>query len=127
MTAQRIDGKAVAEELIAQVRASIDARRAEGRRAPALAVIVVGSDPASAGCVRNKKRACEQAGIRSLAYDLLADTDQAALLAIIDQLNADDTVDGILVQLPLPPQIEAQSVIERIRPDKDVDGFHPYN
>lgn len=127
MAAQLIDGKAVAETLIARVREGVDQRTAAGHRAPALAVILVGEDPASAVYVRNKKRSCEKAGIRSLAYDLPATTTQDELLALIDQLNADAGVDGILVQLPLPRQIDPQAVIERIHPDKDVDGFHPYN
>ncbi len=127
MSAQLIDGKAVAETLITQVREGVDARLAAGKRAPALAVILIGDDPASGVYVRNKKRSCEKAGIRSLAWDLPASTTQDELLAIIDQLNADDSVDGILVQLPLPQHIEPQAVIERIDPKKDVDGFHPYN
>ncbi|SCK19835.1 bifunctional methylenetetrahydrofolate dehydrogenase/methenyltetrahydrofolate cyclohydrolase FolD [Vogesella sp. LIG4] len=127
MAAQLIDGKAVAETLINRVREGVDARVAAGKRAPALAVILVGDDPASGIYVKNKKRSCEKAGIRSVAYDLPGSTSQAELLAIIDELNADDGVDGILVQLPLPKQIDPQLVIERINPKKDVDGFHPYN
>ncbi|MFC3531073.1 bifunctional methylenetetrahydrofolate dehydrogenase/methenyltetrahydrofolate cyclohydrolase FolD [Vogesella facilis] len=127
MAAQLIDGKAVAETLINRVREGVDARVAAGKRAPALAVILVGDDPASGIYVKNKKRSCEKAGIRSVAYDLPGSTSQEELLAIIDQLNADDGVDGILVQLPLPKQIDPQLVIERINPKKDVDGFHPYN
>lgn len=127
MAAQLIDGKAVAEKLIAKVGEGVQARLAAGKRAPALAVILVGEDPASAVYVGSKKRSCEKAGIRSLAYDLPADTSQQALLDIIDRLNADAEVDGILVQLPLPKQIDPQAVIERIDPKKDVDGFHPYN
>ncbi|MFC3625691.1 bifunctional methylenetetrahydrofolate dehydrogenase/methenyltetrahydrofolate cyclohydrolase FolD [Vogesella amnigena] len=127
MAAQLIDGKAVAETLINRVREGVDARVAAGKRAPALAVILVGDDPASGIYVKNKKRSCEKAGIRSVAYDLPGSTSQEELLAIIDQLNADDSVDGILVQLPLPKQIDPQLVIERINPKKDVDGFHPYN
>ena len=127
MTAQLIDGKAVAEKLIGRVREGVDARLAAGKRAPALAVILVGDDPASGVYVGNKKRSCEKAGIRSVAYDLPASTSQEELLGIIDQLNADASIDGILVQLPLPKQIDPQSVIERIEPKKDVDGFHPYN
>lgn len=127
MAAQLIDGKAVAEKLIAKVGDGVQARLAAGKRAPALAVILVGEDPASAVYVGSKKRSCEKAGIRSLAYDLPADTSQQALLDIIDRLNADAEVDGILVQLPLPKQIDPQAVIERIDPKKDVDGFHPYN
>jgi methylenetetrahydrofolate dehydrogenase (NADP+)/methenyltetrahydrofolate cyclohydrolase len=127
MAAQLIDGKAVAEKLIAQVGEGVQARVAAGKRAPALAVILVGEDPASAVYVGSKKRSCEKAGIRSLAYDLSAGTSQQELLGIIDQLNADAGIDGILVQLPLPKQIDPQAVIERIDPKKDVDGFHPYN
>ncbi|NDV13798.1 bifunctional methylenetetrahydrofolate dehydrogenase/methenyltetrahydrofolate cyclohydrolase FolD [Crenobacter caeni] len=127
MSAQIIDGKAVAAALIEEVRTGVDARLAAGKRAPALAVILIGDDPASAVYVRNKKKSCEKAGIRSLAWDLPASTTQAELLAIVDQLNADDEVDGILVQLPLPKHIDPQAVIERIAPHKDVDGFHPYN
>ncbi|UJB31686.1 bifunctional methylenetetrahydrofolate dehydrogenase/methenyltetrahydrofolate cyclohydrolase FolD [Chromobacterium sp. Beijing] len=127
MAAQLIDGKAVAEKLIAKVGEGVQARLAAGKRAPALAVILVGEDPASAVYVGSKKRSCEKAGIRSLAYDLPADTSQQALLDIIDRLNVDAEVDGILVQLPLPKQIDPQAVIERIDPKKDVDGFHPYN
>ncbi|WP_024301809.1 bifunctional methylenetetrahydrofolate dehydrogenase/methenyltetrahydrofolate cyclohydrolase FolD [Pseudogulbenkiania sp. MAI-1] len=127
MTAQLIDGKAVAEKLIGRVREGVEARLAAGKRAPALAVILVGDDPASSVYVGNKKRSCEKAGIRSVAYDLPASTSQEELLGIIDQLNADADIDGILVQLPLPKQIDPQSVIERINPKKDVDGFHPYN
>ena len=127
MSAQIIDGKAVAAALIEEVRAGVDARLAAGKRAPALAVILIGDDPASAVYVRNKKKSCEKAGIRSLAWDLPASTTQEELLAIVDQLNADDEVDGILVQLPLPGHIDPQAVIERIAPHKDVDGFHPYN
>lgn len=127
MAAQLIDGKAVAEERIQKVRSEVEARLAEGKRAPALAVILVGDDPASSVYVRNKKRSCEKAGIRSLAYDLPASTSQEELLTLIDTMNADPTVDGILVQLPLPKHIDPQSVIERIDPKKDVDGFHPYN
>lgn len=127
MAAQLIDGKAVAEQLIGRVREGVDARLAAGKRAPALAVILVGDNPASGIYVRNKKLSCEKAGIRSVAYDLPGSTSQEELLGIIDQLNADESIDGILVQLPLPAQIESQSVIERIHPHKDVDGFHPYN
>ncbi|HFD92395.1 MAG TPA: bifunctional methylenetetrahydrofolate dehydrogenase/methenyltetrahydrofolate cyclohydrolase FolD, partial [Gammaproteobacteria bacterium] len=87
----------------------------------------IGNDPASEVYVANKRRACEEAGIVSRSYDLDEDITQEALLAIIDELNQDDTIDGILVQLPLPRHIDTETIIERIRPDKDVDGFHPYN
>src|SRR5699024_9032733 len=98
-----------------------------GLRPPGLAVILLGTDPASQAYVRSKRRACEEVGFKSLAYDLPADTTQSDLLALIDQLNADATVDGILVQLPLGKHIHSDQVIERIHPNKDVDGFHPYN
>ena len=127
MAAQLIDGKTISEALLNRVKAGVDARLAEGRRAPALAVVLVGNNPASEIYVRNKKRSCEKVGIRSVAFDLPASTTQAELLAIVDQVNADPEIDGILVQLPLPAHIDAEAVIERIDPKKDVDGFHPYN
>ena len=127
MTAQILDGKALSERIVDELRQRVDALVASGRRAPTLAVILVGDDPASAIYVRNKKRACERADVRSVAHDLPASTSQAELLALIDRLNDDPEVDGILVQMPLPPQIDPETVIERIHPDKDVDGFHPYN
>jgi methylenetetrahydrofolate dehydrogenase (NADP+)/methenyltetrahydrofolate cyclohydrolase len=127
MIAQLINGKAISEALLAGVRRQVDERVARGKRAPALAVILVGDDPASAIYVRNKRKGCETAGILSISHDLPVSTSQDALLALIDALNADPTVDGILVQAPLPDHIDDETVIERIRPDKDVDGFHPYN
>ncbi|SRR5579883_2188322 len=127
MTAQLIDGRQLAATVKGEVRRQVDASVGAGARRPGLAVIKVGSDPASAVYVRNKRRACEEVGITSLAYDLPAETPQARLLALIDALNVDPAVDGILVQLPLPEHIERTAVIERIHPAKDVDGFHPYN
>ena len=127
MSAKIIDGKQIAEEFRREVRAGTDALEREGMRRPGLAVVMVGDNPASAVYVRNKRRACEQAGIVSVAHDLPVSTTSAELLALIDRLNGDVTIDGILVQLPLPPQIRAAAVIERIDPAKDVDGFHPYN
>lgn len=127
MAAQLIDGKTISEALLTRVKAGVDARLAAGRRAPALAVVLVGNNPASEIYVRNKKRSCEKVGVRSVAFDLPASTTQAELLAIVDQVNADPEIDGILVQLPLPAHIDADAVIERIDPKKDVDGFHPYN
>lgn len=127
MSAQLIDGKRVSEEVLASVRAGVEQLLAQGRRIPGLAVIQVGDDPASKVYVGNKRRACERTGIRSVAHDLPATTTQKTLLGLIDTLNADDSIDGILVQLPLPGHIHAEAVIERIHPDKDVDGFHPYN
>jgi methylenetetrahydrofolate dehydrogenase (NADP+)/methenyltetrahydrofolate cyclohydrolase len=127
MTAQILDGKAISQEIVREVRAKVDARVASGKRAPALAVILVGSDPASQVYVGNKKRQCENAGVTSFAYDLPAETSEADVLKLVAELNANDDVDGILVQLPLPKHIDADKVIELIDPVKDVDGFHPYN
>lgn len=127
MSAQLIDGKAVAARIQADLKLAIDARLRRGQRAPALATVLVGEDPASQIYVRNKRRTCEALGIRSVPVHLDAGIDTAELLAQVDRLNADESVDGILVQLPLPPQLDTTAVIERIRPDKDVDGFHPYN
>jgi methylenetetrahydrofolate dehydrogenase (NADP+) / methenyltetrahydrofolate cyclohydrolase len=127
MGARIIDGKAVAADIRRQVKDTIDRRLARGARRPGLAVVLVGEDPASEIYVRNKRNACAEAGMLSRSYDLPADTSQHQLLELIDELNADSTIDGILVQLPLPEQINAETVIERIHPDKDVDGFHPQN
>jgi methylenetetrahydrofolate dehydrogenase (NADP+) / methenyltetrahydrofolate cyclohydrolase len=127
VTAQIIDGRRVAADTQRELRARIENRIAAGRRRPGLAVVMVGEDHASAIYVRNKRRACDEAGIRSIAYDLPADTGQEALDALISGLNDDPTIDGILVQLPLPAQLDARRVIEAIDPAKDVDGFHPYN
>ncbi len=127
MPAQIINGKAIADNILNEIKTRVESRVALGMRAPTLAVILVGSDPASSIYVRNKRLACEKVGIRSLAYDLPATTTEVELLALIDQLNADNEVDGILVQAPLPPQIQDENVIEKIDPAKDVDGFHPYN
>lgn len=127
MSAQIINGKATAEQMLAHLKLQIDERISQGKRAPSLAVILVGVDPASAIYVRNKRLACDKVGIRSISYDLPASTTEAELFALIDKLNADTTVDGILVQSPLPPQIDEKRIIEAISADKDVDGFHPYN
>lgn len=126
MTARLIDGRAIASELRTGLRAQIATRRAAGHRAPGLAVILVGSDPASKIYVRNKRTACEEVGIVSRDYDLPATTSEAELLALIAELNVDPQIDGILVQFPLPGHINEPAVIERISPLKDVDGFHPY-
>jgi len=127
MTAQIINGKAIADNLLDSIKERINQRLLANKRAPGLAVILVGADPASAIYVRNKRLACEKVGIHSLAYDLPASTTEQELLALIAKLNQDNTIDGILVQSPLPPQIEEEHVIECISPNKDVDGFHPYN
>ena len=127
MSAQIIDGKRIAEEFRREVRVGTDAlERSLGRR-PGLAVVMVGDNAASAVYVRNKRRACEETGIVSAAHDLPASTSEAELLALIDRLNADPAIDGILVQLPLPSHVASVAVLERIDPAKDVDGFHPYN
>ena len=127
MSARLIDGKAIAANLLAQVRERVHNKLAAGIGAPGLAVIMVGANPASQVYVRNKRQACEKAGIISFSHDLPESLTQAGLLALIDRLNADQHVDGILVQLPLPAHIDTETVIERIHPNKDVDGFHPYN
>jgi len=127
MTAQIIDGKAIAATLRQDIKKRVDLRLEKGLRPPGLAVILVGTDSASQVYVGSKRKACEEVGFKSLAYDLPASTSAEELLKLIDELNADETIDGILVQLPLPAHIPSETVIERIRPDKDVDGFHPYN
>lgn len=127
MTAQLLDGKTIADALLQDIKREVGERIAAGQRVPGLAVILLGGDPASNIYVRNKRLACEKAGVLSISHDLPAATRQADLLALIDQLNADPSVDGLLVQAPLPAHIDTETVIERIRPDKDVDGFHPYN
>ncbi|MCQ9327116.1 bifunctional methylenetetrahydrofolate dehydrogenase/methenyltetrahydrofolate cyclohydrolase FolD [Neisseria dentiae] len=127
MTAQLINGKEISQQRLEKVAQETAARRAAGLRTPCLAVVLVGDDPASAVYVRNKKLACEKVGFKSLSYELPAETSQEDLLQLVDSLNANPDVDGILVQLPLPKQIDSQAVLERILPHKDVDGFHPYN
>ena len=127
MTARIIDGKAIAAEIRQQVKQQVDERLQSGKRRPGLAVILVGADPASEIYVRNKRKACEEAGLLSQSFDLPEQTAQDQLLDLVDRLNDDPEIDGILVQLPLPDHINAETIIERIHPDKDVDGFHPYN
>jgi methylenetetrahydrofolate dehydrogenase (NADP+)/methenyltetrahydrofolate cyclohydrolase len=127
MTARLIDGKAAAAALRARVAEATADFKAQLGRAPGLAVVLVGEDPASAVYVRSKGKATVEAGMESFEHRLDADTSEAELLALVDQLNADPTVDGILVQLPLPAHIDERKVITRIDPDKDVDGFHPVN
>jgi methylenetetrahydrofolate dehydrogenase (NADP+)/methenyltetrahydrofolate cyclohydrolase len=127
MTAQIINGKAIAEDLLNSIQAKVTARIHAGKRVPCLAVVLIGADPASSIYVRNKRLACEKVGIKSIAYDLPTSTSQVELFALIDNLNADSTMDGILVQSPLPSHIDEDLLIERINPRKDVDGFHPYN
>jgi methylenetetrahydrofolate dehydrogenase (NADP+) / methenyltetrahydrofolate cyclohydrolase len=127
MPARIIDGKAVAQRVTDAVRANVEAFIQAGGTVPGLAVVLVGDSAASQVYVRNKRRTTETVGMRSFAHDLPATTSEADLLALIDRLNADPAVNGILVQLPLPKQIDPERVIERIDPKKDVDGFHPYN
>ncbi|KPN73625.1 MULTISPECIES: bifunctional methylenetetrahydrofolate dehydrogenase/methenyltetrahydrofolate cyclohydrolase FolD [Neisseria] len=127
MTAQLINGKEISQQRLEILTKKTAERQSAGLRAPCLAVVLVGDDPASAVYVRNKKTACEKVGFRSLSYELPKETTQETLLKLVDDLNADPEVDGILVQLPLPAQINSQAVLERILPHKDVDGFHPYN
>jgi methylenetetrahydrofolate dehydrogenase (NADP+)/methenyltetrahydrofolate cyclohydrolase len=127
MRAKTLDGKAVAATIRENIKQQVQERIAAGLRPPGLSVILLGTDPASQAYVRSKRHACEEVGFKSLAYDLPADTAQSDLLMLIEQLNADPAVDGILVQLPLGKHIRPEQIIERIHPDKDVDGFHPYN
>ena len=127
MSAQIIDGKGIAKELRAELRQDVDASVDKGNRQPGLAVVLVGSDPASQVYVRNKRKACEEVGIKSFAYDLPETTSQEELDKIIDDLNNNDEVDGILVQFPLPKHLDESSIVEKISASKDVDGFHPYN
>ena len=127
MSAQIINGKAIAEEMLDLFKSRINLRLNSGKRAPSLAVILVGADPASSIYVRNKRLACEKVGINSIAYDLASDIKESELFALIQKLNQDETIDGILVQSPLPSQIDEKLIIENINPTKDVDGFHPYN
>ncbi|QAY87128.1 bifunctional methylenetetrahydrofolate dehydrogenase/methenyltetrahydrofolate cyclohydrolase FolD [Pseudomonas arsenicoxydans] len=127
MTAQLIDGKSIAASLRQQIAKRVTERREQGLRTPGLAVILVGSDPASQVYVSHKRKDCEEVGFISQAYDLPSETTQEALADLIDRLNEDAAIDGVLLQLPLPAHLDASKLLERIRPDKDVDGFHPYN
>ncbi|ETT07244.1 tetrahydrofolate dehydrogenase/cyclohydrolase, NAD(P)-binding domain protein [Providencia alcalifaciens F90-2004] len=127
MLAKIIDGKTIAQAIRQEVAQKVQTRIANGKRAPGLAVILVGANPASQIYVGSKRRACEEVGFLSRSYDLPDTTTEAELLKLIDDLNQDTDIDGILVQLPLPASIDNVKVIERIHPDKDVDGFHPYN
>jgi methylenetetrahydrofolate dehydrogenase (NADP+)/methenyltetrahydrofolate cyclohydrolase len=127
MAARLINGKAAAAELRAQVAVEVAGFRAARGRAPGLAVVLVGEDPASAVYVRNKGKATIEAGMESFEHKLSAETSEAELLTLVERLNADPRVDGILVQLPLPAHIDANKVLTSVDPDKDVDGFHPVN
>ncbi len=127
MTAHLIDGKLIAKQVRQHVSSYVDSLIEAKKRQPGLAVVLVGSDAASQVYVSNKRKACEEVGFVSRSFDLPADTSEEKLLSIVDDLNADNEIDGILVQLPLPAGLNAEKVLERIHPHKDVDGFHPYN
>jgi len=125
--ARILDGKRIADTLLDQLRMRVDARIAAGGQRPGLAVVLVGGDPASQSYVRNKRRAAEKVGIQAFDFDLPVGTTEGELVALIDRLNADPAVHGILVQLPLPGIPDPNAIIQRIDPRKDVDGFHPEN
>ncbi|MBE6548126.1 MAG: bifunctional methylenetetrahydrofolate dehydrogenase/methenyltetrahydrofolate cyclohydrolase FolD [Ruminococcaceae bacterium] len=125
--AKIIDGKAISAQIRAEISEETAKFKSKRGYAPGLAVIIVGQDPASQVYVRNKKRACEEVGFYSESYELDEATTQNELLALIDRLNADENIHGILVQLPLPKHLDETSVLLRIKPEKDVDAFHPYN
>jgi methylenetetrahydrofolate dehydrogenase (NADP+)/methenyltetrahydrofolate cyclohydrolase len=127
MSAQLIDGNATAKAMRESIRQRVEARTNAGKRAPGLAVVLVGNDPASEVYVSHKRKDCEQVGIISTAYDLPDTTSQEELINLIDELNGNDKIDGILVQLPLPAGLNSDEILERIDPKKDVDGFHPFN
>ena len=127
MTAQIIDGKLIANQLLDEIRLNIERRLHSGKRAPCLAVVLVGEDPASAIYVRNKQIACEKVGIISKAHKLASSITQEALFSLIKELNQDQSIDGILVQSPLPHHIDETAILALIDPYKDVDGFHPFN
>ena len=127
MTAKIIDGKKIAGDLLLRLKEEIAQRQIDGFRAPCLAVLLIGDNPASEVYVRNKKIACEKIGIKSISIDLKSDVSEDEVLALVKKLNDDETVDGILVQSPLPKHVDEKLVIEAISPNKDVDGFHPLN
>ena len=127
MSARILDGRRIADELLDDLRTQVDARVAAGRSRPGLAVVLVGQDPASQSYVRNKRRAAQKVGIEAFDFDLPRDTTESTLLELIERLNHDPAVHGILIQLPLPGIPDASRLIQRIDPGKDVDGFHPEN
>lgn len=127
MTAKIISGNKIAEEMRAEMKTEIEELKSKHNLVPGLAVVLVGENPASVVYVRNKKKSCEEIGINSFEHKLPADTPEDKLLALVDKLNNDDAVHGILVQLPLPDQIDENKVLNKIIPTKDVDGFHPFN
>ncbi len=127
MSASIIDGKEIAKSVRANVKEAIQQRVKEGKRSPVLAVVLVGQDPASQIYVKNKKMACEEVGITSVSYEPDANITQSELLALVHSLNNDEQIDGILVQLPLPAHLDCTEILEAIKPEKDVDGFHAFN
>lgn len=127
MTAKILDGRSVAIKLQQAIKLRIANYLAEGKRSPGLSVILLGDDQASALYVKNKQNACNKVGIKSDVYRLSSDIAEIEVLKLIDELNANPHVDGILVQLPLPKQIDSNKILEKVNPNKDVDGFHPYN
>ncbi len=127
MKAQLLDGKAIATDVRIQIKERVQEITGTANRAPGLAVVLVGENPASQVYVRNKRKACAEVGFYSEMHELPATTSQTDLLDLVDKLNSREEIDGILVQLPLPDHIDEEAVIERILPTKDVDGFHPYN
>ncbi len=127
MTAHLIDGKLIAKQVRQHVASYVESLQQANKRQPGLAVVLVGHDAASQVYVANKRKACEEVGFISRSFDLPSDTTQQELLSLIDELNVDKEIDGILVQLPLPAGLNAERILERIQPHKDVDGFHPYN
>ncbi|AMV14035.1 TPA: bifunctional methylenetetrahydrofolate dehydrogenase/methenyltetrahydrofolate cyclohydrolase [Legionella pneumophila subsp. pneumophila] len=127
MPASLIDGREISALRRAELKQRVQYHVEQGQRAPGLAVVLIGNDPASVIYVSNKRKACEEVGITSHSYDLPAETTQEKLIELINELNQSDKIDGILIQLPLPKHINERTIIEHIKPEKDVDGFHPYN
>ncbi|HAT6979447.1 TPA: bifunctional methylenetetrahydrofolate dehydrogenase/methenyltetrahydrofolate cyclohydrolase FolD [Legionella pneumophila] len=127
MSASLIDGREISALRRNELKQRVQYHVGQGQRAPGLAVVLIGNDPASLIYVSNKRKACEDVGITSHSYDLPAETTQEELIQLINELNQSDKIDGILIQLPLPKHINERTIIEHIKPEKDVDGFHPYN
>ncbi|MFC3094709.1 bifunctional methylenetetrahydrofolate dehydrogenase/methenyltetrahydrofolate cyclohydrolase FolD [Alteromonas sediminis] len=126
-TAHLIDGKLISKQVRQDVASYVDSLKEANKRSPGLAVVLVGSDAASQVYVANKRKACDEVGFVSRSFDLPASASQDELIALVDELNEDPEIDGILVQLPLPAGLNSEAILERIHPHKDVDGFHPYN
>ncbi|ANH12670.1 TPA: bifunctional methylenetetrahydrofolate dehydrogenase/methenyltetrahydrofolate cyclohydrolase FolD [Legionella pneumophila] len=127
MPASLIDGREISALRRTELKQRVQYHVEQGQRAPGLAVVLIGNDPASVIYVSNKRKACEEVGITSHSFDLPAETTQEKLIELINELNQSDKIDGILIQLPLPKHINERTIIEHIKPEKDVDGFHPYN